>query len=171
VCDIQLCRSGIFTLYATDVNSFNRLLNDFTQILAANGQITAKIFVPRSIHRIKNMEKVAFVKRVDLEISETRITDALMDTGFNVEGVVRLTTKDRNTPTRTIKIIFNDSQNRNAFIQTSLQIDSMHFPAEPAMQNNKPVQCYLCLQYNHMAKYCKRKQQVCARCDGKHHVD
>ncbi|CAF1556839.1 unnamed protein product [Rotaria sordida] len=146
VCDIQLSRSGIFTLYATDVNSFNRLLNDFTQILAANGQITAKIFVPRSIHRIKNMEKVAFVKRVDLEISETRITDVLMDTRFNVESL-------------------------NAFIQTGLQIDSMHFLAEPAMQNNKPVQCYLCLQYNHMAKYCKTKQQVCARCGGKHHVD
>jgi hypothetical protein len=87
VFDIQLSRSGIFTLYATDVNSFNRLLNDFTQILAANGQTTTKIFVPRSLQRIKDTEKVAFVKRVDLEIPETRIPEALMETGFNVEGV------------------------------------------------------------------------------------
>ncbi|CAF3196343.1 unnamed protein product [Rotaria sp. Silwood2] len=171
VCDIQLSRSGIFTLYAADVNSFNRLLNDFTQILAANGQTSVKIFVPRSIQRIKNTEKVAFVKRVDIEIPESRIPDALMDTGFNVESVVRLTTKDRNTPTRTIKIISNDSQNRNAFVQTGLKIDSMYFPAEPAMQNKNPVQCYLCLQYNQKAKYCKTKQQVCARCGGNHHVD
>ncbi|CAF1145172.1 unnamed protein product [Rotaria sordida] len=130
VLDIQRSRSGIFTLYATYVNSFNRLLNDFTQILAANGQTTIKIFVPRSIQRIKDTEKVAFVKRVDLEVPESRIIDALMETGFNVESVVRLTNKERNTPTLTIKIIFNDSQNRNTFVQTGLQIDSRHFSAE-----------------------------------------
>ncbi len=37
VYDIQIARSGIFTIYATDVNSFNRLLNDFTTVRAANG--------------------------------------------------------------------------------------------------------------------------------------
>ncbi|CAM4967481.1 unnamed protein product [Rotaria socialis] len=36
--DIQLSRSGSFTLYASDASSFNRLLNEFTLILAANGQ-------------------------------------------------------------------------------------------------------------------------------------
>ena len=71
--DIQLSRSGAFTLYASDVSSFNRLLNDFTSILTANGHPGAKIFVPRSIQRIKDTEKVAFVKRVDLELPEDRI--------------------------------------------------------------------------------------------------
>ncbi|CAF2063150.1 unnamed protein product [Rotaria magnacalcarata] len=75
--DIQLSRAGSFTLYASDVSSFNRLLNEFTIILAANGQQAAKIFVPRSIQRIKDTEMVAFVKRVDLEIPDNRITEAL----------------------------------------------------------------------------------------------
>ncbi|CAF4636724.1 unnamed protein product [Rotaria sp. Silwood2] len=47
----------------------------------------------------------------------------------------------------------------------------MHFVAEPATQNTKPVQCYLCLQYNHVAKYCKNKQQICSRCGDNHQMD
>jgi len=43
ISDIQLSRSGIFTLYATDVASFNLLLNEFAAILTANGQSAAKL--------------------------------------------------------------------------------------------------------------------------------
>ena len=171
ISDIQLSRAGIFTLYATDVSSFNRLLNEFTLILATIGQGAAKIFVPRSIQRIKDTENVAFVKRVDLEIPESRITEALKDIGLDVVDVVRLTNKVRNVPTSTIKITFKDPQNRNTFVHTGLQVESMHFIAEPAMQNIKPVQCYICLKYNHVAKYCKTKQQLCARCGDNHQLD
>lgn len=171
ISDIQLSRTGIFTLYASDVSSFNRLLNDFTSILTANGQPAAKIYVPRSIQRIKDTEKVAFVKRVDLEIPDDRITDALKKVGLDAINVTRLNSKDGNTPTRTIKITFTDAQNRNTFVHTGLQVDSMHFPAEAASQNTKPVQCYICLKYNHVAKYCKTKQQICARCGEDHRLD
>ncbi|CAF0998402.1 unnamed protein product [Rotaria sordida] len=47
----------------------------------------------------------------------------------------------------------------------------MHFEAKAAMQNTKPVQCYICLKYNHVAKYCKTKQQICARCGDNHRID
>ncbi|CAF2924253.1 unnamed protein product [Rotaria sp. Silwood2] len=171
ISDIQLSRAGNFTIYAIDVNSFNRLLNELTPILATNGQGTAKIYVPRSIQRIKDTERVAFVKNVDIEIPESRIIEALKDVGLDAIDVVRLTNKVNNMPTKTIKITFNDPQNRNAFIHTGLQVDSMHFLAEPATQNTKPVQCYLCLQYNHVAKYCKTKQQICARCGDNHQMD
>jgi hypothetical protein len=171
ISDIQLSRLGTFTLYASDVSSFNRLLNEFTLILATVGQGAAKIFVPRSIQRIKDTENVAFVKRVDLEIPESRITEALKDMGLDVVDVARLTNKVRNVPTSTIKITFKDPQNRNTFVHTGLQVESMHFIAEPAMQNFKPVQCYICLKYNHVAKYCKTKQQICARCGDNHHMD
>ncbi|CAF3678650.1 unnamed protein product [Rotaria sp. Silwood1] len=171
ISDIQLGRTGIFTLYAIDVQSFNRLLNDLTPILSNNGHPSAKIYVPRSIQRIKDTEKIAFVKRVDLEIPEDRITDALKQVGFDVINVIRLKGKDSNTPTKTIKITFADGQNRNTFVHTGLQVDCMHFTAEPASQNTKPVQCYLCLKYNHIAKYCKTKQQVCARCGDNHRMD
>ena len=169
--DIQLSRSGSFTLYANDVSSFNRLLNDFTSILTANGHPGAKLFVPRSIQRIKDTEKVAFVKRVDLELPEDRIFDALKNVGLDVINVIRLTGKDGKTPIRTIKITFSDVQNRNTFVHTGLQVDSMHFLAEAASQNTKPVQCYICLKYGHIAKYCKTKQQVCARCGDNHRID
>ncbi|CAF3353123.1 unnamed protein product [Rotaria sp. Silwood2] len=171
ISDIQLSRSGIFTIYAANVKSFNRLLNELTPILATNGQATAKIYVPRSIQRIKDTEKVAFVKNVDIEIPESRITEALKDVGLDVVDVVRLSNKATNMPTKTIKITFNDPQNRNAFVHTGLQVDCMHFTAEPSTQNTKPVQCYICLKYNHIAKYCKTKQQVCARCGENHSKD
>ena len=169
--DIQLSRAGAFTLYASDVSSFNRLLNDFTSTLTANGHPGAKIFVPRSIQRIKDTEMVAFVKRVDLELPEDRIVDALKAVGLDVINVIRLTGKDGKTPIRTIKITFSDVQNRNTFVHTGLQFDSMHFLAEAASQNTKPVQCYICLKYGHIAKYCKTKQQVCARCGDNHRID
>ncbi len=74
--------------------------------------------------------------------------------GFNIENSTRLTNREQNYSTETIKIIFINSQNRNTFVQTGLPVDSMHFPVEPAIQNIKPVQCHTCLRYNHMPKYC-----------------
>jgi len=47
----------------------------------------------------------------------------------------------------------------------------MHFVAEAASQNTKPVQCYMCMKYGHIAKYCKTKQQLCARCGDNHPID
>ncbi|CAF1619323.1 unnamed protein product [Rotaria magnacalcarata] len=47
----------------------------------------------------------------------------------------------------------------------------MHFNAEAASQNKKTVQCYICLQYNHIAKYCKTKQQICAKCGDNHRIE
>ncbi|CAF2047844.1 unnamed protein product [Rotaria magnacalcarata] len=152
--DIQLSRTGMFTLYASDVNSFNRLLNEFTAILATNGRTSANLFVPRSIQRIKDTDKIAFIKRVDLEIPEDRITVALKDVGLDVTDVIRLKNKERNTPTQTIKVTFTDAHNRNTFVHTGLQVDSMHFVAEAAKHNSKPS-----------------KQQTCARCGENHQVD
>jgi len=99
ITDIQLARSGNFTLYSRDVKSFNRLLNDLTSTLSNQGEKTAKICVPRSIQRIKDTEMVAFVKRVDLEIPEDRMTEALKAVGLDVINVTRLTSKDGKTPT------------------------------------------------------------------------
>ncbi|CAF4266248.1 unnamed protein product [Rotaria magnacalcarata] len=92
--DIQLSHTGLFALYASDVSSFNRLFNEFTAILATNGQTSAKLYVPRSIQRIKDTDKIAFVKRVDLEIPEDRITIALKDAGLDVTDVIRLKNKE-----------------------------------------------------------------------------
>ncbi|CAF3056580.1 unnamed protein product [Rotaria sp. Silwood2] len=171
ISDIQLSRSDHFTIYAADVSSFNRLLNELTPILATNGQATAKIYVPRSIQRIKDTKKVAFVKNGDIEILEGRITEALEDIGLDAIDVVRLMNKTKNVPTRTIKITFSDPQNRNTFVHTGLQVDSMHFTAEAANQNTKPVKCYICLKYNHVAKYCKTKQEICARSGENHRIE
>ena len=169
--DIQLGRTGTFTLYPYDVKSFNLLLNDLPAVLTTNNQPTAKLFVPRSIQRVQDTEKVAFVKRVDIEVPEDRITAALINLGLKVTNVTRLIGKDGNTPTRTVKVMFADAENRNTFVHTGLQVDSMHFTAEPATQNTKPVQCYVCMQYKHVAKYCKTNQQVCARCGESHRLD
>ncbi|CAF1563774.1 unnamed protein product [Rotaria magnacalcarata] len=47
ISDIQLNRTGIFTIYAIDVNSVNRLLNELTPILATNGKVTVPILMAR----------------------------------------------------------------------------------------------------------------------------
>ncbi|CAF2114439.1 unnamed protein product, partial [Rotaria magnacalcarata] len=140
-------------------------------VAGANGQQAAKIFVPRSIQQIKDTEIVAFVKRVDLEIPDNRITEALTKVGLDVANVTRLNRKEGNIPTSTIKITFKDANNRNTFIHTGLQVDSMHFNAEAASENKKSVQCYICHQYNHVAKYCKTKQQICAKCCDNHCIE
>ncbi|CAF1414788.1 unnamed protein product [Adineta steineri] len=171
VLDIQLSRAGAFTIYASDVDSFNRLLNEFTGILVTPGHPTAKIYVPRLVQRIRDTERVAFVKRVDLEVPNDRIIDALKNIGLDVVDVTRLNRKDGNAPSGTVKITFGDAQNHSTFMHTGLQVDSMHFIAEAASQITKPVQCYICLKYNHVAKYCKTKQQVCAKCGDDHRMD
>ena len=74
--DIKLNRTGTFTLYALDVKSFNRMLNDLPAILTIDNHPQAIIFVPRSIQLVQDTEKVACVKRVDLELPEDRIIDA-----------------------------------------------------------------------------------------------
>jgi hypothetical protein len=108
---------------------------------------------------------------VDLEIPDDRIAESIKQAGFAFENITRLFNKERNQPTQTIKITFIDPQNRNTFVKIGLQIDSMHFPAESAKQNTNPVQCFTCLKCNHLAKYCKSKTQVCARCGANHHFE
>ncbi|CAF3656408.1 unnamed protein product [Rotaria socialis] len=80
---------------------------------------------------------IAFVKGIDPEIPENRITEALNKVGLDVINVTRLNRKDDNTPTSTIKVTFKDANNPNTFIHTGLQADSMHFNAEAAPQNKK----------------------------------
>lgn len=169
--DIQLSRTGTFTLFCIDVNSFNKALNELPTVLITKGHSNAKVFVPRSIQRIKDTERVAFVKRVDLDIPEERISKSLKDVGLECISVNRLRSRDGNAPTRTVKITFEDAANRNTFVRTGLQVDSMHFNAEAATHNTKPVQCFVCLRYNHIAKYCKIKQQTCIRCGENHRAD
>ena len=168
VLDIQLSRNGVFTLSLGDVQSFNKMLNELSTLLNSNGQAAVKVYVPRSIQRIKDTEKVAFVKRVDLELPEDRVMNALKQSGLDVVNVTRLTNREGNAPTRTLKITFSDATNRNTFVRVGLQVDSMHFTAESATQNTKPVQCYMCMKYNHIAKYCKTKEQTCQRCGENH---
>ncbi|CAF2052038.1 unnamed protein product [Rotaria magnacalcarata] len=113
---------------------------------------------------------VAFVKRVDLGIPENRITEALTKVGLDAINATRLNRKDGNMPTSTIKITFKDANNRNTFIHTGLQMASMYFNPGAASQNKKSVPCYICLQYNHVAKYCKTQQQICTKCGDNHRI-
>ncbi|CAF2052803.1 unnamed protein product [Rotaria magnacalcarata] len=114
---------------------------------------------------------VAFVKRVNHEIPDNRVTEALTKVGLDVVNVTRFNRKEGNISTSTIKITFKDANNRSTFIHTGLQVDSMHFNAEAPSQNKKPVLCYICLQYNHVAKYCKTKQQICAKSCDNHRIE
>ncbi|CAF1212181.1 unnamed protein product [Adineta steineri] len=80
---LKLSRTGIFTIYAANVNLFIRLLNEYIPILVTNGEDTVKIYVPQPIQRIQNTEKVAFVKNVDIEIPQSGIIKALKNIGLH----------------------------------------------------------------------------------------
>jgi hypothetical protein len=168
--NIQLNRTGTFTLYTADIRSFNKLLNELTTALNMNNFPGTKVYVPRLIQKIQDTEKVAFVKSVDLEIPEDRIMQAMKEADLEVTSVTRLNSRGGKLLTRTVKATFSDVVNRNTFTRTGLQVESMHFPAEPATQTVKPTQCHLCLQYTHVAKYCK-STQACARCGENHSAD
>ncbi|CAF4383198.1 unnamed protein product, partial [Adineta steineri] len=105
---------------------------------------SAKIFIPRSIQRIQKIDKEAFVKSVDKELSIEEIKNALTYNGYQMNQVERLMNKERTGTGTTIKITFDDVKNRDAFIKLGLQIDHMHFPAEKAKQKVNPQQCHSC---------------------------
>ncbi|CAF3603884.1 unnamed protein product [Rotaria socialis] len=174
VLNIQVNRPNTYTLYSNDVKSFNRLLNELSSIIQINEKQCSSVYILRSIQRIMENNKEAFIKRVDLEIVDDDIKRTLDEKGFKYEKIKRLLNKDK-IPTKTIKITFIDSTNRDLFVKLGMQIDSMHFIAEPANHNNKPSQCYKCFKYDHIAKYCKADSQILVKnpicCNRKgHHV-
>ncbi|CAF4070041.1 unnamed protein product [Rotaria sp. Silwood1] len=168
ISNIQENRQKSFTLYPTDVKSFNCLLNDLTVIIQTNTNQQAIIYIPKTIQRILENNKEAFVKRIDLEITEDEIKQVLEEQGYKVEKISRLVNKEKE-PLKTIKITFTNSYNRDLFVKLGLQIDSMHFVSEPAKYNNKPAQCYKCFKFGHIAKYCKAEKQICSRCGEEDH--
>jgi len=166
--NIQLNRSGSFTLYASDVTSYNALLTNFPSGDLPNSA-SVKIFIPRSIQRIQKTDTEAFVKRVDKEISDEEIRTALMADGYQITVVDRLLNKEKTAPGTSIKITFIDVYNRDAFVKQGLKIDHMHFVAEKAKQKTTPQQCHNCWRYGHIAKFCTQQQQsICDHCTGSH---
>jgi hypothetical protein len=168
ISNIQENRQKSFTLFPSDVKSFNCLLNDLTVIIQTNTNQQAIIYIPKTIQRILENNKEAFIKRIDLEITEDEIKEALVEQGYKFEKISRLVNKEKE-PLRTVKITFTNSYNRDLFVKLGLQIDSMHFVSEPANYNNKPAQCYKCFKFGHIAKYCKAEKQICSRCGEEDH--
>lgn len=168
ILNIKANRPNVFTIYPKDVKSFNQLLNELSTTIQTNENQHSAVYIPRSIQRIMENNKEAFVKKIDLEISEDDISRTLDEQGFKYEKVTRLTNKEK-TLLKTVKITFSDSLNRDLFVKLGLRIDSMFFNAEPANHNNKPSQCYKCFKYGHVAKYCRAENQICSRCGGANH--
>ena len=103
--DIQMNRNnGTSTLMAADVKSFNAMLTGGDKL--TTGTERAQIRIPRSIQRIINTDKEAFVKLVDLDISEDDIRTELERNGFKIESIARLQKEDNLGPTLTIKVAF-----------------------------------------------------------------
>lgn len=171
ISNIQSNRPNSYILYPDDIKSFNTILNDLSSIIQTKENQHAVVYIPRSIQRVIEKNKEAYVKKLDLEIGEEEIKHALDEQGFRYHQVLRLINKEK-TPLKTVKITFIDAQNRDLFVKLGLQIDSMHFISEPATQNNKPSQCYKCFKYGHVAKYCRSNNQICSRCgEGDHKYD
>lgn len=59
--------------------AFNKIFNELPSLLNTNVHPNAKVYTVRSIKHIKDTERLAFVKRVDVEIPEARMLQALKD--------------------------------------------------------------------------------------------
>lgn len=57
------------------------------------GQIETKLLRPSSIQKIKDVEKITFVQRVELDIPNDRIGEAITNVGLPITEVARLYVK------------------------------------------------------------------------------
>jgi hypothetical protein len=147
-------KTGNFTLYPTNVISFNMLLN---QLPMNDLPSATKIFIPRSIQRIQKTDTEAFIKKVDKELMDDDIRHALIAEGYQVNQIERLMNKEKNESGTTIKITFSDVKNPDTFVRLGLKVDRMYFPVEKAQQKIVPQQCYICYRFGHIAKYCRQQ--------------
>ena len=122
VTNIHADKTNFFTIYVNDVKSFNQILNDLTLIIQPSENRTSTIYIPRSIQRILENNKEAFVKRVDLEITQEDMKNALQELGLKHENIYRLINKDK-LPTKTVKITSTDPSNRDLCVKYGLQIE------------------------------------------------
>ncbi|CAF1132445.1 unnamed protein product [Didymodactylos carnosus] len=167
--DIQCNKNGTITMFAADVKSFNDILLELPKQKFGNAT-NVKVFIPRTIQRVMDTEKQAFLKNVDVRITTDEIEQALTSVGLLVEKVERLKNHTKQHDGTTVKVTFADVFNRNTIVRTGLQIDHMFIATEAARFATKPVQCFICLGYGHISKYCRDKQQICSRCAGSHDV-
>ncbi|CAF1600955.1 unnamed protein product [Didymodactylos carnosus] len=167
--DIQCNKNGTITMFAADVKSFNDILLELPKQKFGNAT-NVKVFIPRTIQRVMDTEKQAFLKNVNVRITTDEIELALTSVGLLVEKVERLKNHTKQHDGTTVKVTFADVFNRNTIVRTGLQIDHMFIATEAARFATKPVQCFICLGYGHISKYRRDKQQICSRCAGSHDV-
>ncbi|CAF1086671.1 unnamed protein product [Didymodactylos carnosus] len=165
--NIQSNKNNTFTIFASDVNSYNRILRDLAKQKFDN-ENDVKVYIPRSIQKVLDTDKQAFLKRVDVEITTPEIENALTAAGFKYEKLERLQNFKKDGPGTTVKLTFADSFNRDTIVRTGLHLQHLTIIAEPAKYLTKPIQCYKCLGFGHISKYCRATQQVCTRCTEAH---
>ena len=101
------------------------------------------MYIPRSIQRIHDTDMQAFVKRVDAEISESAVRDALLKDGFHVTSLLRISNREKNVPGSTMKITFSDMINRDNFIEQGLKVCYLCFPAEKVLHKLTSVRVHI----------------------------
>ena len=143
-----------------DVKSFNRLLSDVTTIIKTNTDKQAVIYIPKSIQRILENNKEAFVKQTDLEITEDEIKQVLEEQDYKSEKITRLVNKV-SRPLKAIKITFTNGYNRDLFVKLGLQIDSLQNQQSTTINPHNVLNVS---NFGHIAKYCKGEKQICSQC-------
>ncbi|CAF3889920.1 unnamed protein product, partial [Didymodactylos carnosus] len=76
-------------MFAADVKSFNDILLELPKQKFGNAT-NVKAFIPRTIQRVTDTEKQAFLKNVDVRITTDEIEQVLTSVGLLVEKVERL---------------------------------------------------------------------------------
>ncbi|CAF0793248.1 unnamed protein product [Didymodactylos carnosus] len=148
--NIQSNKNNTFTIFASDVNSYDRILRDLAKQKFDN-ENDVKVYIPRSIQKVLDADKQAFLKRVDVEITTPAIENALTAAGFKYEKLERLQNFKKDGPGTTVKLTFADSFNRGTIVRTGLHLQHLNIIAEPAKYLTK----LMCSQTSSKAKYQK----------------
>ena len=99
-----------------------------------------------------------------------------MATSFQFElakaGIIKLTQMNKNNQNfRMIKGECKLNETKLRLIKEGLKLDHFIYKVEEIIKPIKPIQCYNCQQFDHMASKCPRAgQPICLKCSGPHSV-
>ena len=165
---LRLTASGDVLVKPKNPKDCNSLLkeNAFPESCELGCNIKAR--VPKS----QQITHQVVIINVDVEVTQEEMEEILTRQSFPFKMVKRIHSRERNMPTRMIRLIVQDEITKKRLLRDGINLDQMHYKCVPALEDSKStpkvMQCYKCQEIgDHLSGRCT-KQQKCVLCAGPH---